>query len=377
MKQIMKSLLCILVFTVYGSAQVPTYLLSATNGFWDPNEPNHYDFEFQMTWTNSGIVSHFEYAGGQYFMNIDPAVANGGTLVMSKLSSDLPTNMHPRNPTVYSVSNPWQLRWAVNTFPGAGNGFMMPAFAPIQIVRMKIQTSSTSLSPNYWEFPVNWRNTLPNPFTKIFAYVGTTNTDISTPATHTVGLGWYPVEMAAFSSVVNRNFIKLSWTTVEEINNHGFKIERKNSNSENWTETGFVQGSGTTNEMKSYSFTEKLQTGKYNYRLKQVDYNGSFEYFYLTDEVTIGIPNEYSLSQNYPNPFNPSTKIDYDIPFDGIVNIVVYDLSGREVSKLVNEFRDAGFHTLDFNGSNVSSGVYFYRMSAGKFIQTKKMLIVK
>ncbi len=376
MNHILKSVFCFLVFTMNGFAQVPTYQLAATNGFWDPNEPNHYDFEFQLTWSNSGTVSHFEYAGGQYFMDIDPVVANGGTLSMSKLSSDLPLNMHPRNPTVYTGSYPWQLRWAVNTFPGAGNGFMMPAFVPVEIVRMKIQTSAASLIEGY-SFPVYWRNGPTNPFTKIFAYVGTTNTDISTPTTHSVGLDWWPVEMAAFTSTVNRNIIKLSWTTVEEINNHGFRIERKKSNSDDWIEVGFVEGSGTTTEMKSYSFSEKVQTGKYNYRLKQIDYNGHFEYFNLTEDVLIGIPSEFAMSQNYPNPFNPSTKIDYEIPVDGIVNLVVYDLSGREVSKPVNEFIQAGFYTLNYSGSNISSGVYFYRMSSGKFVQTKKMLLVK
>ena len=101
----------------------------------------------------------------------------------------------------------------------------------------------------------------------------------------------------------------------------------------------------------------------------------------MSNEVGVGIPTKYDLAQNYPNPFNPSTKINYDIPFDGKVSIKIFDMSGREVSTLVNDIQTAGYYTINFNGSNLSSGAYFYRISAEgngqNFVATKKMMLAK
>ena len=83
------------------------------------------------------------------------------------------------------------------------------------------------------------------------------------------------------------------------------------------------------------------------------------------------------MGQNYPNPFNPSTKIQYAIPRAGDVQLVVYDVIGRQVATLVNEFKTAGIYTVDFNASSLSSGIYFYRIKSGSFTDTKKMLLVK
>jgi hypothetical protein len=90
------------------------------------------------------------------------------------------------------------------------------------------------------------------------------------------------------------------------------------------------------------------------------------------------IPTEFRLSQNYPNPFNPVTKIQYDLPKDVKVKLIIYDILGREVIRLVNnEFKQAGRYTVEFNGNNYASGVYFYRIEADKFVQSKKMVLVK
>ena len=101
----------------------------------------------------------------------------------------------------------------------------------------------------------------------------------------------------------------------------------------------------------------------------------------LNGEVVVGIPAKYSLSQNYPNPFNPTTKIDFELPHDGKVSILLFDISGREVGKLVNEILTAGYHTIQFNGSNLSSGMYFYRINADgggqNFTATKKLALIK
>lgn len=192
-----------------------------------------------------------------------------------------------------------------------------------------------------------------------------------------------PVELSSFSSSVNRNVVNLNWTTVEEINNAGFDIERKPVNSEVWSKVGNITGAGNLTQTKNYSFTDNgLLTGNYNYRLKQIDFNGNFQYFNLSSEVIVGVPNNFQLSQNYPNPFNPTTKINYDLPVDSKVNLRVYDMLGREVASMVNEQVTAGYYTVQFNASNFASGTYFFRLIAqgvdGKeFVMTKKMQLVK
>ncbi|HMQ70779.1 MAG TPA: T9SS type A sorting domain-containing protein, partial [Ignavibacteria bacterium] len=156
----------------------------------------------------------------------------------------------------------------------------------------------------------------------------------------------------------------------------GFEIERSSDNV--WTKVGNVNGNGTSSIVNNYSYTDRnLATGSYSYRLKQVDFNGNFEYFNLNNEVNIGTPSAYALSQNYPNPFNPSTTINFDLPTDGNVSLKLYDMSGKEVATLVNEVRAAGYYSVNFNASQLTSGVYFYSISADNFTATKKMLLVK
>ncbi|MBS1494842.1 MAG: T9SS type A sorting domain-containing protein [Bacteroidetes bacterium] len=192
-----------------------------------------------------------------------------------------------------------------------------------------------------------------------------------------------PVELVSFTSSVNRNEVKLNWATSMEKNNSGFEIERKAVGTTNWVKAGSVQGSGTTNEVRNYSFTDAgVAKGKYNYRLRQLDYNGNSQYFSLSGEVNVGVPAKFDLSQNYPNPFNPSTKINYDLPFDSKVSIKLFDMTGREVAVIVSGLQSAGYYTVQFNGSNLASGVYFYNIiaeggNAAKFITTKKMVLVK
>lgn len=190
-----------------------------------------------------------------------------------------------------------------------------------------------------------------------------------------------PVELSSFTSVVSGRDAILNWSTSEEINNSGFDIERSSVAGE-WTTVGFVAGNGTTNEAKNYSFTDRgLASGSYNYRLKQIDFNGNYTYYNLSSEVVIGLPEKFDLAQNYPNPFNPSTKIGFALPLDGNVVLSVFDNSGRLVSKISEGFRTAGYYTMDFNASNLSSGVYFYKLefngSGSEFTKTMKMTVLK
>ena len=186
-----------------------------------------------------------------------------------------------------------------------------------------------------------------------------------------------PVELASFTSSVNSNNVTLNWSTVQEQNNKGFEIER-NSFGSGWKKIGYTDGHGTTNSTQNYLFKDNsLKTGTYSYRLKQIDYNGNFEYFGLSNEVVIGVPSKYSLAQNYPNPFNPETKINYSLPTSGNVSIKIFDIAGKEIRQLVNQKQEAGYYTVRFNASNISSGTYFYKLSINDFSEVKKMMVVK
>jgi len=195
-----------------------------------------------------------------------------------------------------------------------------------------------------------------------------------------VELDWgaLPVELASFNANVTGRNVDLSWTTSSESNNAGFDIERRSAEGTEWTKVGNVSGNGTSTLIHDYSFTDRnVLTGKYNYRLKQTDYNGNFEYHNLTSEINVGTPNSFSLKQNYPNPFNPTTKIDFDIAVDGNVKLTLYNSSGKEVGTLVNDFRTAGYHTVTFDARNISSGIYYYKLESNGVSKVMKMTLLK
>ncbi len=186
-----------------------------------------------------------------------------------------------------------------------------------------------------------------------------------------------PVELTGFASVISGNDVTLKWKTSSESNNRGFEVERLFEGSK-WLRIGFVEGAGNSTSTLEYSYSDRnLNTGSYQYRLKQIDFNGNFEYYNLEGNILIGVPSELRLSQNYPNPFNPTTKIDFDLPFDGIATLSVYDLSGKEVAVLLNEFKPAGYHTLSVNASELSSGIYIYTLKANGYSESRKMMLLK
>lgn len=195
-----------------------------------------------------------------------------------------------------------------------------------------------------------------------------------------------PVELVSFNASLDGNKVRLSWVTATETNNRGFEIERQSASGpaqseKTWQNIGFVQGSGTTTEPHSYSFTDVLPEGAsggdvWFYRLKQIDFDGSYEYS-GTAEVNHFTPLKYSLEQNFPNPFNPATTISYSVPEDGFVNLAVYNVLGQKAAELVSGQVKAGIHHVNFNADKLSSGVYYYRLEAEGFISTKKMLLLR
>jgi len=190
-----------------------------------------------------------------------------------------------------------------------------------------------------------------------------------------------PVELISFSANVNGTDVILNWSTETEVNNSGFEIERASSLTtpvqEDWATIGFVPGFGTTTETRNYSLEDKnLTAGKYQYRLKQIDLDGTFEYSHEV-EADVSTIKDFSLDQNYPNPFNPSTTISFSIPSPAFTTLKVYDILGNVVATLVNEEKSSGIYNITFDASALTSGVYLYQFTAGSFSEMKKMILLR
>jgi hypothetical protein len=201
-----------------------------------------------------------------------------------------------------------------------------------------------------------------------------------------------PVELISLTSFVSKNNVILSWSTATETNNRGFEVQRMDVEvmNKDWEVIAFIQGQGTTTEKKTYSYEDKnLTPGKYNYRLKQIDYDGTYKYYTLSETVEINLPFVFALHQNYPNPFNPVTKIKFVIPTSppspllskerggALVTLKIYDILGNEVTTLINESKAPGEYEVEWNAANFSSGVYFYTLRAGGFVQTRKLVLLR
>ena len=186
----------------------------------------------------------------------------------------------------------------------------------------------------------------------------------------------FPVELTSFTANISGSIVKLNWRTATEINNYGFEIQRATENSD-WQKIGFVEGAGNSNSPKEYSFTDNIgKSGKYSYRLKQIDINGEYKYSQVV-EIFVGLPTKFELKQNYPNPFNPTTNIKYSIGKKTKVTLKVYDMLGREIATLINKEQTPGNYAVEFDALSLSSGVYFYTLKAGEFTATKKMILMK
>lgn len=218
--------------------------------------------------------------------------------------------------------------------------------------------------------------------TELFDYsrwylTGTKNSITQGLVLFTENSGGVPVELISFTAESVDGKINLRWTTATELNNLGFEVERK-SDHQDWRMIGFIEGNGTTTETQNYNFTDDLfgvTDSKIYYRLKQIDFNGSFDY---SKEIeVVRAPTSFSLEQNYPNPFNPTTNIQYAIGNRQTVTLKIYDVLGNEIAALVNEEKPGGEYEVEFNATGLPSGIYFYKLTAGEYNQTQKMIYLK
>jgi len=188
---------------------------------------------------------------------------------------------------------------------------------------------------------------------------------------------YVPVELVSFTGKTENDIVILEWITASELNNYGFEIQRLIDNNQ-WKKVGFVPGKGTSTETNYYSFSELITYNEeISYRLKQIDYDGSYIYSQIITILIEDSPSHFDLFQNYPNPFNSSTIITYQIPKDEFVTLKVYDVLGNEVTTLIEENKKAGLYRVSFSANDLSTGIYFYRIESGSFSSTKKLMLLK
>lgn len=287
----------------------------------------------------------------------------------------------------FTVAAVWDGQGAVSRTTNGGVNWITNIF-PQALFSLDFPTSSTAYTVGYEGFilkstngGVNWesQNSGTNVWLKGVSFVTTEVGYIVGEAgtiLKTTAGGVIPVELTSFTASISGSYVTLNWTTATETNNSGFEILRFAQN-DSWQVIWFVNGNGTTTETKTYSYKdENLSSGKYQYRLKQIDFDGSFEYSNII-EIEIGLPTHFVLEQNYPNPFNPSTKITWQSPVSGHQTLKIYDVIGNEVATLINETKDAGHHSVVFDATNLSSGIYFYKLITKDFTSTKKMILIR
>jgi hypothetical protein len=199
--------------------------------------------------------------------------------------------------------------------------------------------------------------------------------------------GALPIQLVSFTaSLVNGHRVQLDWTTASEVNNFGFEVQRRGGSDSTFMSLPnlFIPGHGTTNEQHSYSAVDSTSPPDLVfYRLKQLDLNGTS---YYSDPVSIqvptsvnqaNVPTEFILEQNYPNPFNPTTTIKFSLPREGQVDLSIFNILGEQVATVVNGRMSTGYYSYQVDASKLASGIYFYRITAPDFVDTKRMMLVK
>ncbi len=193
-----------------------------------------------------------------------------------------------------------------------------------------------------------------------------------------------PVQATDFLATADAGSVALTWKTKSEVDNAGFNILREDPGAltfkmtASYTTDRSLCGLGTSSTGKSYNFTDDhvVSGDRYAYKIEEVSTGGAIKDL-TTLSVTVSVPKTYALFQNYPNPFNPTTVISYKLSAVSNVTLRVYDVLGRAVKTLVDARESAGGHSVTFDASGLPSGVYFYRLNAGGFSQTRKLMVIK
>jgi hypothetical protein len=339
---------------------------------------NAWSFDVMAQSTSGAPISIYSYQIGFIY-----TAAAKGTGTLTAAWSNVDANIQSQEaPKAVSCTVVPYVKCGFNVNSGgSGSGVPMPSATALRIGTLTITNTVAWVSAPglLWYFGGGPAGGL---LTKINATDGTLAYDNTANGVYTMDAA-LPVELSSFTSAIQGRTVVLNWETKTEVNSNRYVIERSLVSTNTWSAIASVQANGNSNSPKKYTFTDtKLQSGKYQYRLKMVDNDGSYKYSSV-EAAEVAIPKDFQVSQNYPNPFNPSTKIDYQVPVDAKVLLEVYNIAGQKVVELVNQTMSAGYYTVDFGASKLSSGVYIYRLAASdaatgnNFSAIKKMMLLK
>jgi hypothetical protein len=391
--KILFSIMFVLLFLPLSYSANPTGQYILTNDVLV--SPTVYEVDLILKTTSASPMELAAIATG---LTIPTASQNGGTLTCSIVagSTELSntTQAPTANPNSSTVSGTGidqvrVIKIAGKTPPGSGAGSLI-ALTGTRIMRLRLTNTVAWVSAG--SNTIDFAPAALYP-TAVSIYVDNVNTNLTltgdvTNVKDLIG-PLLPVELTSFVSNVSGRQVNLNWETKTEVNSNKYEIERASNGvmdaTAAWVSVGTVQAAGMSNSPKKYSFIDKnLQAGKYQYRLKMIDNDGSFKFSDVV-ETEVSLPKNFELTQNYPNPFNPSTKIEYQVPVDAKIILEVYNIAGQKVTELVNQDQPAGYYSVSFGSSSnkLASGVYIYRIAAtekanGKnFSSIKKMMLLK
>lgn len=345
---------------------------------------NFFGVDYTNFYINSnGFITFGATSGQTNYPYPIPSLNTPNNLIAGFWKNLDPTNTIVMDRHLYYGANTGDMVITFENYPqknGLADGWITFQLIIKQSGNIKIQYSNSGGSFNLNDGAIGIENSdgTNGVLYRYFNYGGTVS-GLPLALEFGTNTGALPVELSTFSGTIIGQNVKLNWATETEVNNYGFEVERCALSAERqaWEKIGFVNGNGNSNSPKEYAFSDKTVTGgKYSYRLKQIDNDGQFEYSNII-EVDIEVPLEFSLNQNYPNPFNPSTKISFQIAETAFTSLKVFDVLGNEISTIVNEELQTGNYTFDFEAQDLTSGIYFYKLQAGSFVQTKKMLLLK
>lgn len=343
-----------------------------------------------------------------FLVNISTAPSGGN--YFTSLGTDLSSDVTPFG-AVYVRDNGTDLEFGIGRFVGTGStiGWTISTYAKntthLLVVKYVFKGTNndsvylyvnpdisgpnepTSADAKNWD---NGYNTPPD-LQSVVLYEWQTDGIEGKVDAIRVGTSWsdspLPVQLTNFAAVASRSGVDLTWSTATEVNNYGFEIERRVvqgsrfqvQGNETWTVVGFVRGAGTSTARQEYSYSDfGLDPGRYAYRIKQIDFAGTYTYYSAAEVEVVGMPKELALEPNYPNPFNPSTNISFTVPQDGPAVLKVFNMLGQEVATLFNEEAVAGrLYKATFDASSLPTGVYVSRLEFGGQAVMRKMLFVK
>lgn len=327
--------------------------------------------------TNITYVSSYSGSGNNY-LNVG-GLSQGDEVLVFQGTIDAPTFICAASiVSTTIVPNSWATGVTANGTDGAGSGSALPpgltddvnAFSLNRAAAANDNCAYTGLTTA--ATTAEWKTRIINFGNWTFNDAIPIPTPLAGPITITDA---FPVELTSFSLTAINSNINLTWSTKTEVNNYGFDVEKSVSGG-NWEKIGFVTGSGNSNSPKNYSYTDNSGIYSCEYRLKQIDIDGRFEYSKIIS-TSESVPTSFNVEQNYPNPFNPSTRISFAIPKNSYVEVKLYNTLGSEVANLFSGEKTAGSHFIDVDAKGLTSGVYFYKVTAAGNSITKKMILAK